>query len=577
MDRIDHRIAVSEQARDSAARWLPGAYEIVPNGVLIPPHAIPANASTAIAFVGRHEPRKGLQVLLRAWPDIHRADRSAAAADRRRSARRRAAPAAARRPTEGIDILGFLSQDDLDPRAAVREGARRTVARRRELRDGADARVRVRAAGRRVRHPRLPRVTTRRDDAHVPPGDPAALTQALVAMLEDEPRRRGDGRGRACARGGGVRVGRNRAPPRPASTTSSPAKPESECARDPRPARRSVRVLIVLALLCVAIVMLYWRGPEWGLVANAFRRVEWTWIVVAIGLNLLSVVARSLAWRTVVPRRSRTTSAVRQPLLCVLDRPARRTRCCRRAHWRARARRGAHAPVPRGRGYTATLLGTVFTHRLFDVIPAMLLVVYVLLTAKIPHWALTSVAIAAAVGGILIVFALITSRLRKPVVDELSRLRRILAMARIGLDVLRSPAGVAVAIFFQCMGWLLQLFAVWASMRAFDIDLPLPAAGLVLVLMNIATIFPLWPGNIGLLQAAVALPLVSYGVPYTTGFAFGLGLQMVEMSVGVGVGLFFLAREGISFAMLKRMPDQTTEEPQLQVVQEDEPARARSA
>ena len=32
--------------------------------------------------------------------------------------------------------------------------------------------------------------------------------------------------------------------------------------------------------------------------------------------------------------------------------------------------------------------------------------------------------------------------------------------------------------------------------------------------MNVATVFPLWPGNIGLLQAAVALPLVSYGVPY---------------------------------------------------------------
>jgi uncharacterized membrane protein YbhN (UPF0104 family) len=207
----------------------------------------------------------------------------------------------------------------------------------------------------------------------------------------------------------------------------------------------------------------------------------------------------------------------------------------------------------------------------------MLLVVWVLLTAKIPHWALTSLVIAAAVGGILLVFGLITSRLRKPVIDELSRLRRILAMARIGLDVLRSPVGVAVAIFFQCMGWLLQLFAVWTSMKAFDINLPLPAAGLVLVLMNIATIFPLWPGNIGLLQAAVALPLVSYGVPYTTGFAFGLGLQMVEMSVGVGVGLIFLAREGISFAMLKRMPDQATSEPQLQVVGEDEPARARSA
>ena len=73
--------------------------------------------------------------------------------------------------------------------------------------------------------------------------------------------------------------------------------------------------------------------------------------------------------------------------------------------------------------------------------------------------------------------------------------------------------------------------------------------------MNVATIFPLWPGNVGLLQAAVALPLVPYGVAYSTGFAFGIGLQAIEMSVGVGVGLIFLAREGLSFAMLRGMPD----------------------
>jgi hypothetical protein len=75
----------------------------------------------------------------------------------------------------------------------------------------------------------------------------------------------------------------------------------------------------------------------------------------------------------------------------------------------------------------------------------------------------------------------------------------------------------------------------------------------VQLLMNIATIFPLWPGNFGLLQAAVALPLVQYGVAYSTGFAYGLVLQAVEMSVGVGVGLVFLAREGLSFATLRRM------------------------
>ena len=93
-------------------------------------------------------------------------------------------------------------------------------------------------------------------------------------------------------------------------------------------------------------------------------------------------------------------------------------------------------------------------------------------------------------------------------------------------------------------------------MRAFEIDAPLDAAALVLLRMNVATVFPLWPGNIGRLQAAVALPLVSYGVAYARGFAYGLGLQMVEAAVGVGLGAIFLAREGLSFATLKQMPEE---------------------
>ena len=87
--------------------------------------------------------------------------------------------------------------------------------------------------------------------------------------------------------------------------------------------------------------------------------------------------------------------------------------------------------------------------------------------------------------------------------------------------------------------------------------------------MNIAIVFPLWPGNVGLLQAAVALPLRDYGVPYATGFAYGLVLQAVEVSVGVGLGLIFLAREGISFAVLRRMQDdEDSAEDALEAVRE---------
>jgi uncharacterized membrane protein YbhN (UPF0104 family) len=129
-------------------------------------------------------------------------------------------------------------------------------------------------------------------------------------------------------------------------------------------------------------------------------------------------------------------------------------------------------------------------------------------------------------------------------------------MARQGLAVLRAPGAALAAGFFQVIGWVLQLLAVWAVTEAFSMDVPLPAAALVLLLMNVATIFPLWPGNVGLLQAAVALPLVPYGVAYGTGFAYGLVLQAVEMSVGVGVGLVMLAREGLSFASLRRIEEQ---------------------
>jgi uncharacterized membrane protein YbhN (UPF0104 family) len=121
--------------------------------------------------------------------------------------------------------------------------------------------------------------------------------------------------------------------------------------------------------------------------------------------------------------------------------------------------------------------------------------------------------------------------------------------------VLKAPVPLAGAIFLQCMGWLMQLLAVYVAMQAFGIDAPLPAAGLVLVLMNIATIVPLWPGNIGLVQAAVAIPLRNYGVPYAIGFAYGLALQAIEIACGVTLGLIAIAREGISFAVLRRMED----------------------
>jgi phosphatidyl-myo-inositol alpha-mannosyltransferase len=109
--RLDHRIAVSARALESAARWLPGDYEIVPNGVLIPPEADPGGRENRIVFAGRHETRKGLHVLLEAWPEIRRRTGATLRICGADPLRVRLLTTRLRVPDDGIDVLGFLPQD----------------------------------------------------------------------------------------------------------------------------------------------------------------------------------------------------------------------------------------------------------------------------------------------------------------------------------------------------------------------------------------------------------------------------------------------------------------------------------
>src|SRR5205823_4287374 len=293
-------------------------------------------------------------------------------------------------------------------------------------------------------------------------------------------------------------------------------------------------------------------------------------VAAAVGLNLLSVLVRALAWRTVIvqamppphPGFPLVFSAFSVGLFGNAVLPGRIGELARVAVLNRR--------LPEQEGAWATLLGTVFAHRVFDLVAAIALIIFVVSTAHIPDWAVTSL-IAVVVAGVALFSIAVLSARQHHVSDlgGLSSLRKVVRLARHGLGVMREPGAAALACFFQLLGWTCQLFAVWAAMRAFGIHKPLPAAGLVLVLMNVATIFPLWPGNVGLLQAAIALPLLHYGVFYARGIAYGIGLQAIEASVGVGFGLLFLAREGLSYTMLKVMPDATqVEMPEPEAVEE---------
>ena len=113
-----------------------------------------------------------------------------------------------------------------------------------------------------------------------------------------------------------------------------------------------VRGFAVLVLVAGAVAAIWWRGPDWGQVWHAFDFVVWRWVVVAVFINFLSVVARSVSWRLTIdqalpephPRYREVFSAFCVGLLGNAVLPARAGRA------RARGRAApAHARPPEGR------------------------------------------------------------------------------------------------------------------------------------------------------------------------------------------------------------------------------------
>ena len=188
-DRLDYRIAVSPHARDTAAAWLPGEYEVIPNGVLIPPAADAHAREHQVVFVGRQEPRKGLHVLLRAWPEILR----------RTGTRLRVAgadPLAVRLllsrervSDEGIDVLGFLSQEELTSELLQ---AKALIAPSLGGESFGMVLTRAFACATPVVASDIDgyrEVMTEEAAVSFPAGDERALAEAVVGLIEDEPRR----------------------------------------------------------------------------------------------------------------------------------------------------------------------------------------------------------------------------------------------------------------------------------------------------------------------------------------------------------------------------------------------------
>jgi phosphatidylinositol alpha-mannosyltransferase len=195
MERIDYRIAVSEAARRSAEPYLGGPMEVIPNGIRLPHSYDPGNRNGNVVFIGRVERRKGLEVLLAAWPRVrartgtHLRVVGADPLQARWHARRYGLS------LEGVDLLGGISEE-----ALTQELSQASLLAAPSLFGESFGMVLTRAFASATPVvasdiPGYADVAGPDTGMLVPPGDVDALAAALLELLEDEPRRRRLGEG----------------------------------------------------------------------------------------------------------------------------------------------------------------------------------------------------------------------------------------------------------------------------------------------------------------------------------------------------------------------------------------------
>jgi phosphatidylinositol alpha-mannosyltransferase len=184
MMRLTFRVAVSESARETAAgNWTGAEYTVLWNGIEIEPIAATAPAESpkpTVLFIGRHEPRKGLEVLLDAWDGIDRDARLQIVGVGPQSEELQ------RRAVGDVEWCGSITDA---PRNALLRGARVFCAPSLRGESFGVVLLEAMAAGAPIVASAIEGyqnvARSGRDALLVPPGDVAALRGALRRLLDD--------------------------------------------------------------------------------------------------------------------------------------------------------------------------------------------------------------------------------------------------------------------------------------------------------------------------------------------------------------------------------------------------------
>jgi uncharacterized protein (TIRG00374 family) len=323
---------------------------------------------------------------------------------------------------------------------------------------------------------------------------------------------------------------------------------------------RAVVVPVLIAGGCALAVLALTR-LDLSHSLHTLTSVRPAFVVLTFALMSLSLIARAECWYVIL--RAASISARINRLVCAratmigvmvsatlpgrLGEPVRVYVVARRAG----DTRNSIAPVA----------GTVLAQTLLNMAALVALASVLVASLTVFRTAMWAIVVAAAIpivaaGAVLAGPKLLDRAARRSTARGRAAafLRTQIEQTRAGLRGFRRPRVTLHASGAQLVAWALQLLACAALLSAFGIATPsrLGAAAAVLVATNVAAVLPITPGNVGVFQAACVAALAAYGVSASRAIAYGIALQLLEVTTAIALGLPALLAEGLRPHDLRR-------------------------
>jgi phosphatidyl-myo-inositol alpha-mannosyltransferase len=329
--------------------------------------------------------------------------------------------------------------------------------------------------------------------------------------------------------------------------------------------QRTVRRVapVTVAVMLAAVLVFALTRLDLRHVAHVLVSASPGWVLSALLLMMLSLLARSASWQATL-RAALPSSHIAWALV------ARATMIGVMASAVFPGRIGEPTRIlvlgrriegPASRTFPV-VTGTVFSQTLINLAALGILAAVTFTSVPLLHGRASALEAVLAVPAIAALFVFggpallrVAQRSRNLRVRQGAiALNELLSLARRGLVVFARPRYGVPAVGFQLLAWALQWGSCYMILLALGLQhqaTPATAAAILLA-VNVTAIVPATPSNVGVFQAACLVVLAAYGIGAGPALAYGILLQAIELLTALALGIPALLKEGMSWQDIRR-------------------------